>query len=119
MKTCLFCEQSVMDTKDAVRKKLRQSYPALAAKMPNPPSLEEFLAAAERRLAERPSSGESASSAAQEFLFAEDRLVELAKILDIPSGPAIDSYRYLADGEGSPGLLTLVQAEGETSIRLE
>lgn len=105
--------------KEAVRKKLRQSYPTLAAKMPNPPSLEEFLAAAERRLAERPSPDESASSAAQEFLFAEDRLVELAKILDIPSGPAIDSYRYLADGEGSPGLLTLVQAEGETSIHLK
>jgi hypothetical protein len=105
--------------KDAVRKKLRQSYPALAAKMPNPPSLEEFLAQAERRWAARPSPDESAPSAAKEFLFAEDRLVELAKILEIPDGPAIDSYRYLANGEGSPGSLTLVQVEGEESTRLE
>src|SRR5262249_19491163 len=35
--------------KDAVLKKLRQSYPTLAAKMPNPPSLEELLAQAEKR----------------------------------------------------------------------
>jgi hypothetical protein len=105
--------------KDAVRKKLRQSYPTLAAKMPNPPSLEEFLAEAERRWAERPSPDESAPSAAKGFLFADDRLVELAKILDIPNGPAVDSYRYLANGEGWPGSLTLVQADGENSIRLE
>lgn len=105
--------------KDAVRKKLRQSYPALAAKMPNPPSLEAFLAEAERRWAERPPPDERAPPAAREFLFAEDRLAELAKLLDIPDGPVIDSYRYLARGEGAPGSLTLVQADGENAIRLE
>ena len=102
-----------------MRKKLRQSYPALAAKMPNPPSLEEFLAEAERRWAERPPPVESAPPAAREFLFAEDRLAELAKTLDIPDGPVIDSYRYLARGEGAPGSLTLVQADGENPIHLE
>jgi len=62
---------------------------------------------------------ESAPPAAREFLFAEDRLAELAKTLDIPDGPVIDSYRYLARGEGAPGSLTLVQADGENPIHLE
>ena len=105
--------------KDAVRKKLRQSYPALAAKMPNPPSLEAFLAEAERRMANRHAPDEDTPSAAKEFVSAEDRLAELANILGIPDRPAIDSYRYFANGEGSPGLLTLIEAEGQTSIRLE
>jgi hypothetical protein len=56
---------------------------------------------------------------AKEFLLAEDQLAELAKILGIHDGLAIDSYRYLVNGEGSPGLLTLVLAEGENSIRLD
>jgi hypothetical protein len=47
--------------------------------------------------------GQSASSAAKEFFFAEDRLAELARLLGIPDGPAVDSYRYLVKGEGSPG----------------
>jgi hypothetical protein len=102
-----------------VRKKLRQFYPTMAAKMPNPPSLEEFLAEAERRWAETPPPAESAPPAAGEFVFAEDRLAELAKVLDIPDGPVIDSYGYLARGEGAAGSLTLVQADGETSIRLD
>jgi hypothetical protein len=61
----------------------------------------------------------SPPSATEEFAFAEDRLQELAKILGIPDGPAIDSYRYLVNGEGSPESLALVQAEGEAPIRLE
>jgi hypothetical protein len=105
--------------KDAVRKKLRQSYPALAAKMPNPPRLEDFLAEAERRWAGRSAPAEATLSATEEFAFAEDRLQELAKILGIPDGPAIDSYRYLVNGEGSPESLALVQAEGEAPIGLE
>ena len=106
--------------KEAVRKKLRQSYPAIAAKMPNPPSLEEFLANAEKRMAARaPSSGESASATADEFLLAEDRAVKLAKLLGIPDGAAVDSYRYLVKGEGAPGSLTLVRAEGERSVSVE
>jgi hypothetical protein len=105
--------------KDAVRKTLRLSYPAFAAKMPNPPSLEEFLAEAEKRWAERSAAAESAPPATEEFVFAEHRLAELAKILGIPSRPAIDSYCYLVDGEGSPGSLTLVRAEGEELIHLE
>lgn len=104
--------------KDAMRKKLRQSYPTLAAKMPNPPSLEEFLAEAERRMANRHAPDKGVPSAAKEFPFAEDQLAELAKALDIRDGLAIDSYRYLANGEGSPGSLILVLAEGEKSIRL-
>lgn len=59
------------------------------------------------------------SSGAEERVFAEDRLAELAKLLGIPDGPAVDSYRYLLKGEGSPGSLTLVDSEGEQSIRLE
>jgi hypothetical protein len=55
----------------------------------------------------------------EEFLFAEHRLMELAKILGIPDRPANDSYHYLVEGQGAPGSLTLVQAEGEESIRLE
>jgi hypothetical protein len=89
--------------------------------MPNPPSLEEFMAQAEKRLASMPMRVpvESALPGAGEFAFAEDRLVELATILGIPDGPAVDSYRYLVNGEGSPGSLTLVDAEGERSIHLE
>ncbi|MBV9561764.1 MAG: hypothetical protein JOY90_15150 [Bradyrhizobium sp.] len=105
--------------RDAVRKKLRQSYPALAAKMPNPPSLEEFLAQAETRWADMEGPNDEPRSAAKEFVFAEDRMVELAKLLGIPDGPVIDSYRYLVNGEGAPGTLTLVQAEGESSVRIE
>jgi hypothetical protein len=105
--------------KDAVLKKLRQSYPALAAKVPNPPSLEELIAQAEKRLAAVQVPDQSASSAVEEFVFAEDRLAELARLLGIPDGPAVDSYRYLVNGEGSPGSLTLVDSEGERSIRLE
>jgi hypothetical protein len=105
--------------KEAVLKKLRQAYPAIAAKMPNPPSLEEFIAQAETRFGALPVPGERASSAAEEFVFAEDRLVEFAKLLGIPDGPAVDSYRYLVNGEGSPGSFTLVDTEGERSIRLE
>jgi len=106
--------------KEAVRKKLRQSYPAIAAKMPNPPSLEEFLANAEKRMAARkPSSGVSPRFATDGFLLAEDRAVGLAKLLGIPDGPAIDSYRYLVEGEGSPGSLTLVHAGGERSVSVE
>jgi hypothetical protein len=101
-----------------VRTKLRQAYPTFAAKMPNPPSLEEFLAEAERRMANLHTSDKGAPSA-KEFLLAEDQLAELAKILGIHDGLAIDSYRYLVNGEGSPGLLTLVLAEGENSIRLD
>jgi len=55
----------------------------------------------------------------EDFVFAEDRLAELAKILGIPERPAVDSYHYLVDGQGAPGSLTLVQAEGEESIRLD
>jgi hypothetical protein len=105
--------------KDAVRRKLRQSYPMFVAKMPNPPSLEEFLAKAEERLADIQPSSESAASAVKEFVFAEDRMVELAKLLGIPDGLAINSYRYLINGEGSPGSFTLVHAGGERSIRME
>jgi hypothetical protein len=105
--------------RDALRKKLRQSYPALAAKMPNPPSLEKFLAEAEKRLGSMPLPGGSAPSAADESAFAEDRVVELAKLLGIPDGPALDSYRYLVNGEGSPGSLALVEAERESSVRMD
>jgi hypothetical protein len=105
--------------KDAVLRKLRQSYPALAAKMPNPPSLEELIAQAEKRFPTVQVPGQSASSAAEKFVFAEDRLAELASLLGIPDGPAVDSYRYLAKGEGSPGSLTLVDSEGEQPICLE
>jgi len=105
--------------KDEVLEKLRQSYAAFAAKMPNPPSLEELLAQAEKRLAAVQVPDQGASSAVEEFVFAEDRLAELAKLLGIPDGPAVDSYRYLVKGEGSPGSLTLVDSEGERSIRLE
>jgi hypothetical protein len=104
--------------KDTLRKKLRQSYPAIAAKMPNPPSLEEFLAQAEKGLVDMQVPDEAAPLVTED-VFAEDRLVELAKLLGIPDGPAADSYRYLVKGEGSPGLLTLLDAEGERSIRLE
>jgi hypothetical protein len=107
--------------KGAFLKKVRQSYPALAAKMPNPPSLEEFMAQASKRLASIPMRLPTgrALPGADEFAFAEDRLVELATILGIPDGPAIDSYRYLVNGEGSPGSLSLVDAEGVRSIHLE
>jgi hypothetical protein len=105
--------------KDALRKKMRESYPTLAAKMPNPPSLEEFLAEAEKRLADMHIPGEGALAAAEVFVFAEDRLVEFARLLGIPDGPAIDSYSYLVEGEGSPGSFTFVDAEGERSIHLE
>jgi hypothetical protein len=87
--------------------------------MPNPPSLEKFLAEAEKRLAGMPLPGASAPSTADEFVFAEERVVELAKLLGIPDGPAIDSYRYLVNGEGSPGSLTLVDADGERLVCLE
>lgn len=106
-------------TKDALRKKLRQSYPTVVATMSSPPSLEEFLAEIEKQLARMQVPGESAPFAAKEFVFAEDRMAEFAKLLGIPGGPAVDSYRYLVNGEGSPGLLTLVLAEGEKSVRLE
>lgn len=105
--------------RDAAREKLRQSYLTFAAKMPNAPSLEEFLAEAEKRLVNIQAPSESGASAADEFVFAEDRLVALAKLLCIPDGTAIDSYRYLVKGEGSPGTLTLVDAEGERPIRLD
>jgi hypothetical protein len=105
--------------RDAVLRKLRQSYPALAAKMPNPPSLEQLIAQAEKRLPTVQVPGQSASSAAEEFVFAEDRLAELARLLGIPDGPAVDSYRYLAKGEGSSGSLILVDSEGEQPICLE
>jgi hypothetical protein len=93
--------------KDAMLKRLRQSYPALAARMPNPPSLEELIAQAEKRLPTVQAPGQSASSAADEFVFAEDRLAELGRLFGIPDGPAVDSYRYLVKGEGSPEPLTL------------
>jgi hypothetical protein len=82
--------------KEAVLRKLRQSYPALAAKMPNPPSLEQLIAQAEKRFPTVQVRGQSASSAAEKFVFAEDRLTELARLLGIPDGPVVDSYRYLA-----------------------
>ncbi len=90
----------------------------MAATMPNPPSLEDLIARAEQRLADAPQPDGIPSSTPTDFVFAEDRTVALARLLGIPDGPAIDSYRYLANGGGSPGSLTLVHQEGETPIRL-
>ncbi|WP_316173870.1 hypothetical protein [Bradyrhizobium sp. SZCCHNRI1073] len=70
---------------------------------------------AELRLA---AAGVVASSAAKPFMFAEDRLSELAGLLGIPHANTLDSYRYLANGEGASGVLTLIGPDGETEIRL-
>jgi len=103
---------------EGLRNKLIQSYPMIAAKTPNPPSLEQLLADVEKRMAARPAAAMPAPALANQFLFAEHRLEELAKLLGIPNGHALDSYHYLADGEGAPGALTLIGPDGETEIRL-
>ncbi|WP_316181009.1 hypothetical protein [Bradyrhizobium sp. SZCCHNRI1009] len=103
---------------DAVRKKAIQAYPIIAAKMPNPPSLEQYLADIERRMATRPAATVPTPSPAKPFMFAEDRLTGPAELLGIPSGRALDSYHYLSGGEGTPGMLTLIGPDGETEISL-
>ncbi|WP_316184828.1 MULTISPECIES: hypothetical protein [unclassified Bradyrhizobium] len=51
-------------------------------------------------------------------MFAEDRLSELPGLLGIPHANTLDSYRYLGNGEGASGVLTLIGPDGETEIRL-
>ncbi|WP_316159945.1 MULTISPECIES: hypothetical protein [unclassified Bradyrhizobium] len=43
---------------------------------------------------------------------------ELAGLLGIPHANALDSYQYLANGEGASGVLTLIGPNGKTEIRL-
>ncbi|MGJ4950306.1 hypothetical protein [Bradyrhizobium sp. HKCCYLS20291] len=102
---------------EGVRKKIIQSYPKMAAQHPDTPPLEQLLAEIERRFALRPDAQATGPASATLFLV-EDRLTALAELLGIPSGPVLDSFRYLANGEGEPGLLTLIDSDGEKDVAL-
>jgi hypothetical protein len=106
------------EVKDNLLKKLRTIYPALAARQPNLPSLEQALAQAERHLGRLSSGGPGAPAAAGPHPLAEDIASELAGYLGIPEGRAVDSYRYLQRGEGTKGSLLHVDADGVRGVRI-
>lgn len=111
-------QPSENDVLEAQRKKVIQSYPKMAAQDPNTPPLEQLLAQIERRFAARPVTQATEPSSAPPFLLEEDRLTALAELLGIPGGPVLDSFRYLADGEGAPGRLTLIESDGEKDVAI-
>jgi hypothetical protein len=104
--------------KDALLKKLRDSYPMMKKQQPNLPSLEEMLAQAEKRFADLPPPLHPAKFAAKSFVFAEDMAKEFAGHLGIPQAQVADSYRYLANGEGLTEALLLVDSNGVRPISL-
>ncbi|WP_257164596.1 hypothetical protein [Bradyrhizobium sp. SRS-191] len=106
------------DVLEGVRKKLIESYPKMAAQDPNTPPLEQLLAEIERRFASWPVGQATEPNSAKPFLLEDDRLTALAELLGIPSGPVLDSFFYLANGEGATGRLTLIEADGQKDVSL-
>jgi hypothetical protein len=107
------------EMKDKLLRKLRMIYPALAARQPNLPSLEQALAQAEKHLAARSSRGVGAPLVSGSELSAEDIARNLASHLGIREGRAVDSYRYLQKGEGTRGSLLLVDANGVSAVQID
>lgn len=107
------------EMKDKLLKKLRIIYPALAARQPNLPNLEQALANAERHLGQLSSRGLGTAAATGSQLLAEDMVRELAGYLGIPAGRAVDSFRYLQGGEGTKGSLLRVDADGVKAVHFD
>jgi hypothetical protein len=97
---------------------LRRSYPMMKKQRPDLPNLEDMLAEAVKRFASLPSMPDLAQSG-KSFVFAEHMTQALAKHLGLSEGRAIDSYRYLENGEGAPGTLLLVDEDGAREIKIE